>query len=127
MLQAEPMAPSISAELQLLVKRLLGLRENFNTLADDFGVHIDHEPMAETAEGHQGAPGLDILRTSICDINTQISLIEQLYDRLYAARAQLFGVGDGKWQDTDTPQTRLMSNDQGPLVAPIRKGDFRAH
>ena len=101
--QAEPMAPSIAAELQLLVKRLLGLRENFNTLADDFGVHIDHEPMAETAEGHQGAPGLDILRTSICDINTQISLIEQVYDRLYAARAQLFGVGDGKWHTTSPP------------------------
>ncbi len=116
MLQSEPMAPSIAAELQLLVKRLLGLRENFNTLADDFGVHIDHEPMAETAEGHQGAPGLDILRTSICDINTQISLIEQLYDRLYAARAQLFGVGDGKWHTTSPPP---MLNDPYPSVRVI--------
>jgi len=102
LLQTEPMAPSINEELQLLVKRLLCLRENFATLADDFGIHIDQPPTpAETAEGHPGAPGLDALRTSICDINTQISLIEQHYDRLYAARAQLFGVGDGKWHSTN--------------------------
>lgn len=105
LLQTEPMAPSINEELQLLVKRLLCLRENFATLADDFGIHIDQPEApaetAETAEKHPGAPGLDALRTSICDINTQISLIEQHYDRLYAARAQLFGVGDGKWHSTN--------------------------
>ena len=112
----------------MLVKRLVCLRENFNTLADAFGVHNDHSPMTDTEAGSPDAPGLDALRTEITRINTQICLIEQLYDRLFAARTQLFGfdVGEGQWQTTDTPQSRLMHNTPGNY-AEVRKGDFRAH
>ena len=107
----------------MLVSRLVCLRENFNSLADDFGVRSDKAPMPDTEAGPtENAPGLDVLRTEISRINNQISLIEELHERLFAARAQLFGVGDGRWQSTDTPMPNTPGN-----FAPVRKGDFRAH
>jgi len=106
----------------MLVKRLVCLRENFNTLADDFGVHIDHPPMVDDEPGPPDASGLDVLRTEINRINAQISLIEQLHERLFVAKAQLFGVGDGQWETTDTPMPNTPGN-----FAPVRTGDFRAH
>ena len=123
MLQAEPMAPPIAEELSMIDKRLACLRENFNTLANDFGVHLDQPDMPPTTEGPPDAPGLDALRTRVTQINTQISLIEQLYDRLFAARAQLFGIGESQWETTDEPMPDAPNRGYGP----IRKGDFRAH
>lgn len=117
----EPMAPPIAEELKMLVKRLVCLRENFNTLADDFGVYIDHPPMVDDEPSPPDASGLAALRTEITRINIQISLIEQLHERLYAAQAQLFGIGSGKWQTADTPIPNTPGN-----YAPVRTGDFRA-
>ncbi len=122
MLQAEPMAPTIYSELQTLSIRLAGLRENFETLANDFGVHLDQPDMPPTADAPPQNPGLDGLRTEITQINTQIALIEQLYDRLFAARTQLFGLAEAGWQETDTPLPHTPGN-----YGPVRRGDFRAH
>ena len=93
MLQAEPTAPPVTEELCSINHRLVCLRENFGTLVNDFGVHLDQPDQPDMPAVAKGAPGLDVLRTEITRINTQIALIEQLYDRLFAARAQLFGVG----------------------------------
>ena len=120
MLTAEPMPPAVIEELQSLVSRLSCLRENFDTLANDFGVLIDQPPMPATPEGE--TPGLDGLRTEITRINTEIALIEQLHERLFAARSQLFGFGDGKWQATGNPVPNTPGN-----YPPIQAGDFRTH
>ena len=125
MLQAEPMAPPIAEELDSLVNRLTVLNENFNSLATDFGVHLDHPEMI-APDGPKISPGVDTLRKTITEINAQISLIEQQHERLFAARTQLFGFGETQWQTTDTPQARLMPNTPGNY-AEVRKGDFRAH
>ena len=108
-----------------MVNRLTVLNENFNSLATDFGVHLDH-PEIVAPDGQKISPGLDMLRSTITEINAQISLIEQQHERLFAARTQLFGFGDCKWQTTDTPQARPMPNTPGNY-SEVRKGDFRAH
>ena len=123
MLQAEPMAPPIAEELDSVVNRLTVLNENFNSLATDFGVHLDHPEMV-APDGQKISPGVDTLRKTITEINAQISLIEHHAERLFAARTQLFGFGDGKWQTTDTPTP--MPNTPGNY-AEVRPGDFRAH
>ncbi len=121
MLQAEPMAPPITEELCTINHRLVCLRENFDTLANDFGIHLDQPEMPSVVDGANG-PGLDALRLEVTRINTQIALIEQLYDRLFAARAQLFGVGEGQWQTTNKDDAPIPRN-----YPPIQAGDFRAH
>ena len=125
MLTAEPMPPPIAEELDSLVNRLTVLNENFNSLATDFGVHVDHPKMI-APDGKKISPGLDTLRQAITEINAQILLIEQQHERLFAARTQLFGFGDCKWQTTDTPPAGLMPNTPGNY-SEVRKGDFRAH
>ena len=103
------------------MNRLTVLNENFNSLATDFGVHLDH-PKLVAPDGQKISPGLDMLRSTITEINDQISRIEQQHERLFAARTQLFGFGDSKWQTTDTPMPNTPGN-----YAEVRKGDFRAH
>ncbi len=124
MLQTEPTAPPITGELQMLVKRLVCLRENFKTLADDFGVHSDKTPPQDmdTEPGFPDAPGLDALRTEITRINSQVTMIEELHERLWLARTQLFGLDETKWQATSTPMPDTPGN-----YADVRKGDFRSH
>lgn len=123
MLTAEPMPPAVIEELQNLVSRLSCLRDNFDTLANDFGVLIDQAPMPATPEGETpGLDGLDGLRTEIARINTQVALIEQLHERLFAARSQLFGFGGGEGQATDNPIPNTPGN-----YPPIKAGNFRTH
>ncbi|MCK4793323.1 MAG: hypothetical protein KAV87_56865 [Desulfobacteraceae bacterium] len=123
MLQTEPMPPAVFAELQMLVKRLECLRENFDTLANDFGVHLPEQvELPATPDSHPDSPGLDGLRTEICRLNGQVSMIEQLHERLFAARSQLFGLGSAKWETQGTIPSDMASNH-----GPIRQGDFRAH
>ena len=121
MLQTEPMTPPITHELDSVVKRLICLKENFNSLSNDFGVTLDHPEMAHP-DRQKTNPGLDTLRTTITEINAQISLIEQQHERLFAAKAQLFGVGDGQWHATDAPLPNTPGN-----YGPVREGDFRTH
>lgn len=121
MLNTEPMTPAINDELDEIIKRLACLRENFDSLANDFGVHLDHPEMVHPNRTNPPGLGIDKLRLSITEINAQISLIEQQQERLFAARAQLFGVGDGQWQATDAPVPNT------PDYGPVRTGDFRAH
>ena len=125
MLNTEPMAPAINDELDEIIKRLACLRENFDSLANDFGVHLDHPEMVHPNCTNPPGLGIDKLRLSITEINVQIGLIEQQHERLFAARAQLFGVGDGQWQTEIGPVPSL--SDDTPKYAPVRTGDFRAH
>jgi len=117
----EPTAPPIAEELDSLVNRLTVLNENFNSLATDFGVHLDSPEMI-ASDGKKISPGLDTLRQTITEIKAQISLIEQQHERLFAARTQLFGFGDGQWQAADNPIPNTPGN-----YAEVRKGDFRTH
>ena len=105
----------------MIIKRLANLRTNLATLGDDFGVHLDQQEVPQPDRNPQ-APGLDNLRNAIVEINTQIALIENQHERLYAARAQLFGVGDGQWHETDAPPPNTPGN-----YGPVRAGDFRSH
>jgi len=116
----EPMQLPIVEELDSVAIRLSNLNENFNSLATDFGVHLDHPEMVHLDRAKQ-SPGLETLRTAITEINAQISLLEQHHEGLFAARTQLFGFGDSQWQATDTPLPDTPGN-----YAEVRKGDFRA-
>ena len=117
----QPMTLAIAEELDLLIKRLTTLNENFTQLSNDFGVTLDHPEMTRPDRQKSG-PGLDTLRTAITEINAQIALIEQQHERLFAAKAQLFGVGDGQWHETDAPPPNTPGN-----YGPVRTGDFRSH
>ncbi len=111
-----PSPPHVAEELDMIVKRLVGLRQSFAELANDFGVHLDQPEMPNPVdEGTQ--PGLDQLRLAIGQMNAQIAYIEQEHSRLFAARAQLFGIGDSKWHETNAPVGH----------GPIQPGDFRSH
>ncbi len=124
MLTAEPTPPAVIEELQNLVSRLSCLRENFDTLTNDFGIQLPElDDMPPIVDSHPDTPGLDGLRTEITRINTQIALIEQLHERLFAARSQLFGFGDGRWQTTTDAKPPVGFPDN---YGPVRKGDFRA-
>jgi len=117
MLQTEPTQPHIAESLENIIKRLMSVRENLSCLANEFGIHLDHPEMPHP-DRERTLPGLDQLRLAITEINTQIAYIEQEHDRLYAARAQLFGIGDGKWQECDMPN---------PGPGPIQQGNWRNH
>ena len=106
----------------MIIKRLTIHRENVSSLADDFGVHLDHPEHAHP-DRERRQPGLDQLRMAITEINVQIAMLEQQYERLYAARAQLFGVGDGQWHETNVP-IDTPPQFQGREV---RKGDYGTH
>ena len=118
----EPMTPPIAEELETIISRLNNLRANLATLGDDFGVHLPEQTELPRPDRDPQAPGLTSLRNAITEINTQIALIEQQHERLYAARAQLFGVGDGQWQTSDAPLPSTPGN-----YGPVRAGDFRSH
>lgn len=100
----------------MIVKRLANLRTNLATLADDYGIFLDHPEMPHP-DLDRTLPGLDRLRLNITEINTQIAYIEQEQERLFAARVQLFGIGDGKWHETNAPVGH----------GPIQPGNFRSH
>ncbi len=106
----------------MIIKRLACVCENFASLANDFGVHLT-QPEVPRPDRNPEGPGLDNLRTAIAEINVQIALIENQHERLYAARAQLFGVGDGQWTTATGPPLPNTPGNYGP----IRQGDHRAH
>ncbi len=113
MLQTAPSLPHVTEELDMIVKRLVTLRERFADLANDFGVHMDHPEMPNPVD--EGTPpGLGQLRLAIGQMNSQIALIEQEHSRLFQARAELFGITE-KWSE-------------GPANSgPIQPGNFRSH
>ena len=117
MLQTEPTQSHIAESLEMIVKRLMSVRENLAGLADEFGIHLDHPEMPHP-DRDRPLTGLDQLRLAVTEINTQIAYIEQEHQRLYAARAQLFGIGDGKWRECDAPKVG-----QGP----IQQGNWGTH
>ena len=90
MLQAEPMTPPIAEELDSVVKRLTVLNENFNSLATDFGVHLDHQEMV-APDGQKISPGVDPLRKTTTEINAKITLSQYPAERMLAALRQLLG------------------------------------
>ena len=119
MLQTPPTQPFIALELDMIHKRLMGLRESFADLANDFGVHVDQPELPNVSdEGTQ--PGLDQLRLAIGQINAQIAYIEQEHSRLFDARRQLFGI-DEKWSEGPV--------NSGPIqpMPPVQPGNFRSH
>lgn len=102
----------------MIVSRLANLRTNLANLGDEFGIHLDH-PEHPHADLDRSVPGLDRLRLNITEINTQIAYLEQESERLFAARVQLFGLGEeGNWHETDTPKSK---------AGPIQSGNFRSH
>lgn len=106
----------------MIIGRLNNLRTNLETLGNDFGVHLPEQLEMPKPDRNPKASGLDNLRNAIVEINTQIALIENQHERLYAARAQLFGVGDGQWQTTDAPLPSTPGN-----YPPVAAGNFRTH
>lgn len=106
----------------MIIGRLNNLRANLATLGDDFGVNLPEKIEMPPVDRNPKLTGLDNLRSAIVEINTQIALVENQHERLYAARAQLFGVGDGQWQTSDAPLPNTPGN-----YAPVRAGDFRSH
>lgn len=113
----EPVKPPVVEELEMIVNRLSNLRTNLANLGDEFGINLDH-PEHPHADVDRVVPGLDRLRLNITEINTQIAYLEQESERLFAARVQLFGLGDdSKWSDVTLP----------PGHGPIQSGNFRSH
>ena len=106
----------------MIIGRLNNLRTNLETLGNDFGVHLPEQLEMPKPDRNPKALGLDNLRNAIVEINTQIALIENQHERLYSARAQLFGVGDGQWQTTDAPLPNTPGN-----YPPVAAGNFRTH
>ncbi len=117
----EPIAPPIAEELEMIIKRLANLHTNAATMANDFGAH-PHQPEASRPDRIPEGSGLDHLRNAIKEINTQIALVETQHEHLYAARAELFGVGDGLWRETDAPLPNTPGN-----YPPVAAGNFRTH
>lgn len=124
MLQAN-LPPTIHEELEQVVKRLYSVRERFGTSLDELGVHMEEPEQAHPVRGSENPRdvGLAALRTTITEINIQIANLEHEADRLLRARAELLGVGDNQWHETQVS----VETGNVPPGRQIRPGDFGAH
>ena len=128
MLRVEGNSPCIHGELEQVIKRLHGLRERFGNVLDELGIHMDrpeHAHPIRSAENPRST-GLSELRTAITEINTQIAYLEFEADRLFQAKTELFGVGDGRWHETNVP-VETTPQPEPYRGREVRKGDFGAH
>lgn len=128
MLRVENQA-TILNELEQVIKRIYSLRERLGTLAEDFGVHLDRPEVAHPVRG-MDAPhnrGITELRVAITEINTQIAQLEFEADRLFAAKAQLFGVSEDRWNEVRDPQLLTEMANAAKSQVPIQPGNFRSH